>query len=41
MSQGSKRFYVHRFAPRSDGTLSMLEPQCVACVDGPGKAAAA
>lgn len=35
MSQGAKRFYVHRFAPRCDGTLAMLEPQRVAYVDGP------
>jgi hypothetical protein len=30
MSRSARRFYIHRFAPRSDGTLSMLQPQCVA-----------
>jgi hypothetical protein len=25
----SAHFYIHRFAPGADGTLSLLEPQCV------------
>jgi hypothetical protein len=36
----SAHFYIHRFAPRSDGTLSMLEPQRVAPENAPGDEAA-
>jgi 3',5'-cyclic AMP phosphodiesterase CpdA len=36
----STHFYIHRFASRSDGTLSMLVPQCVASGTTPGDDAA-
>jgi hypothetical protein len=33
MSRSPRRFYIHRLAPRSDGTLAMLEPQRIACME--------
>jgi hypothetical protein len=32
----SAHFHIHRFAPHCDGTLSMLEPHCLAPLDAPG-----
>jgi hypothetical protein len=40
MSPGPQRFYIHRLAPHSDGTLSLLEPQRIACGDAQGDTAA-
>jgi hypothetical protein len=36
----SAHFYIHRFAPNPDGTLSMLEPHCLAPLDTPSDEAA-